>query len=72
MSRLNAIERECQDVLVAVRDALTATQNDRPKLTYMEIMGHIRTAIMHLTNKEFGCRSGRHAMRCSCQESDAA
>lgn len=66
MSRLTVVEQECQDVLVAVRDIWTMPNHQIGKYDFMELLGIIRTVLVHLQNKEYGCASGKHSGKCQC------
>ena len=65
MSRLNSIEQECQEVLAVIIDTLGV---GRPihRYKYLDLMGKARAAHIRLTNKEFGCDSGKHSGPCHC------
>jgi hypothetical protein len=68
MSRLNPIEQECQDVLVVLLDLMSAGHQKLEAKVHMELTGRVRTAVQHLINKEYGCKSGKHAGPCTCKE----
>ncbi len=71
MNKLTRIEQECKNVLLQVRDRLSpAFHTKSPRRDFQELMGQIRNAIIHLTNKEFGCLSGYHADHCLCKDDE--
>jgi hypothetical protein len=75
MSRLNPIEKESQEVLLLVQEMLSPRWDltfKQKKLDFTELLGHVRRAVIHLTNKEFGCASGRHSGPCACTETTVA
>ena len=65
MIQLNALELEAFDALCAVREAF-APGRKLARWRFAWVMGQVRTAIVHLENKRFGCRSGLHASACTC------
>ncbi len=67
IGKLNPIERECQDVLMMVREVLSPHHPTfTPKRDVIEVMGAVREALKKLDNKDYGCASGRHAGYCTC------
>ena len=71
MDRLNPIERECQDALMSIRDIWTVTPHRASIRSFMEVMGKVRLALLHLENKEFGCATGKHSGPCICRDGAA-
>jgi len=65
MDKRTELEKECQEVLLKLRDALTGARITRP--VYMELIGLIRTQIQKIENKQYVCITGRHAGVCQCK-----
>ena len=68
MDMLTLLEKECLDCLMGVRNHF-----DGRRISHYEffaMMGQIRDCIAHLTNKRFGCVTGRHAGKCFCGSFD--
>ena len=62
---MTPLESECLDLLEIVRDFLTAK---KPRLhQYETVLGYVRDSISRLTNKKYGCSTGRHSKVCKCK-----
>lgn len=68
MTRLTAIEQECQDLLAVILDLMAAGHGHITHKDHMELTGRVRTCLMHLTNKEYGCATGKHSGPCACKD----
>ncbi len=68
MSRLNAIEQECQTILVILLDLMGAGHRKLDSKEHMELTGKVRNCVQLLVNKEFGCKLGKHSGPCACKE----
>ena len=62
---LNPIEEEMLEVCEVLRENLSA---GRPvhRMAHYEVMGRLRNMIIKLTNKKYGCGTGRHSGPCEC------
>lgn len=68
MIRLNPVEQECKDAFIVLLDLMSPGHPRLGSKTQIEVLGMIRTALVHLTNREYGCASGKHAGACPCKE----
>lgn len=66
MNRLNCIEQECQEVLETVLDLMAAGHRHLTATGHRELTGRVRDCVVHLTNKEYGCETGKHVRACAC------
>jgi hypothetical protein len=66
MAGLNQIERDCQDVLIMIRDMM-APGHPVGHATHTELSGRVRDVLRKLTNKEYGCVLGIHSGHCQCK-----
>ncbi len=71
MNGLNPIEEECREVLSVILDLMAAGHQKLLPKAHMELMGRVRDCLTHLTNREFGCASGKHAGPCQCPKESA-
>lgn len=67
---LTTLEAACLDTLTNVLAALTGRAIGH--WAYQELMGEITALVKRLTNKKYGCASGKHTGPCACQEKVAA
>jgi hypothetical protein len=67
---LTTIEKECEQVLTMVSELWTKPHKVVGRMEFMEILGHVRDALIKLRNKEFGCATGCHAGLCNCKEGE--
>jgi hypothetical protein len=63
---LNRIEEEALEIIQRVLDAISIGKISR--LEYRDLLGAMRDIAAKLTNKKFGCATGRHTAACQCKE----
>ena len=64
---LNIVESTCKAVLEEIRDLMAPGHMKLNPKDHMELSGRVRDCLRFLTNKEYGCDSGRHASPCDCK-----
>jgi hypothetical protein len=68
MTHLNAVEQECQTILVILNEMMSPGKGSLSHFNHMELHGQVRDVVRKLQNKEFGCVLGLHASKCQCKE----
>lgn len=62
---LTPIEAEILDAMERILDAVAAGKSVN-RLTHRDFVGKLRDVIVKLTNKKYGCETGRHSGPCQC------
>lgn len=67
---LRPYETELLEILLGLRDTLQSFWlHKAPPKVYIDTMANIGNLIQSLTNRQYGCATGRHSGACQCQES---
>lgn len=64
MDLRSELEKDLQDIVIDCLDLLTQEKLSRGQI--QKLMGGLRDINVRLTNRRFGCVSGRHASACEC------
>lgn len=67
---LNLIEEECLSVLLELQKWGNQKITRGNIADFNDFLSRKRDAISHLTNKKYGCASGRHSSVCTCKENE--